>query len=136
MTQGAGIINEIQAGLWVNEQKAPVQSDEIFSVINPDPAEEVLGPVVGILGFDRKDQLAGLVNASKFSLSAEIWAGYLSRAHRLAIRLSVSDRTINRVGGLEVEAPLREFKQSGFGPGDGRDTTMHYTHVKNDWGSI
>jgi aldehyde dehydrogenase (NAD+) len=74
-----------------------------------------------------------LANDSKYGLSAEIWTGDLSRAHRVAAQLDASHVTVNGGGGFGVEAPFGGIKQSGFGREGGWDSILQYSRVKNVW---
>lgn len=95
--------------------------------------EEIFGPVVAILTFDKEEEAVELANNSKYGLSAEIWTRDLSRAHRVAAQLDVSHVTINGGGGFGVEAPFGGVKQSGFGREGGWDSILQYSRVKNIW---
>ena len=95
--------------------------------------EEIFGPVVAVLKFDTEEEAVELANDSKYGLSAEIWTGDLSRAHRVAAQLEASHVTVNGGGGFGVEAPFGGIKQSGFGREGGWDSILQYSRVKNVW---
>src|SRR5918995_6138315 len=95
--------------------------------------EEVFGPVLAVLDFEREDEALQIANATRYGLAASIWTSNLSRAHRLARRLRAGTVSVNTVDALGPQTPFGGFKQSGFG----RDLSLHaldkYTGLKTTW---
>jgi gamma-glutamyl-gamma-aminobutyraldehyde dehydrogenase len=95
--------------------------------------DEVFGPVLTVLDFEREEEALALANQTRYGLAASIWTSNLSRAHRLARRLRAGTVSVNTVDALGPATPFGGFKESGFG----RDLSLHaldkYTGLKTTW---
>jgi gamma-glutamyl-gamma-aminobutyraldehyde dehydrogenase len=98
--------------------------------------EEVFGPVLTVLDFEREDEAVEIANRSRYGLAASIWTSNLSCAHRLARRLRAGTISVNTVDALSPATPFGGFKESGFG----RDLSLHvldkYSGLKTTWISL
>ncbi|MBU6418266.1 MAG: aldehyde dehydrogenase [Proteobacteria bacterium] len=108
----------------------------IFSDVahdNPLARDEIFGPVLSIIPFDREEEAVTMANDSIYGLAASVWTDDLSRACRVSDRLNVGTVSVNTVDALSAQTPFGGMKQSGFG----RDLSLHsfdkYTALKTTW---
>jgi acyl-CoA reductase-like NAD-dependent aldehyde dehydrogenase len=77
--------------------------------------EETFGPVVGIMPVSSDDDAVGLMNDSRFGLTASIWTPDLDRARAIAERLETGTVFMNRCDYLDPELAWVGVKDSGRG---------------------
>lgn len=95
--------------------------------------EEIFGPVLVVIPFDKEEDAVKMANDTCFGLAASIWTNNLSRAHRVSQKLKAGTISINTMDALDLSTPFGGFKQTGFG----RDLSLHaldkYTGLKTIW---
>jgi aminomuconate-semialdehyde/2-hydroxymuconate-6-semialdehyde dehydrogenase len=72
-----------------------------------------------------------LANATPYGLSATIWTGDLTRAHRLADRLACGTVWVNCWMLRDLRVPIGGVKHSGVGREGGEDALDFFTEAKN-----
>ena len=96
----------------------------------PIAREEIFGPVLSAIAFDREEEAIQIANDTIYGLGAALWTDNLSRAHRVAKRLRSGSVFVNNYHGGDMTVPFGGFKQSGIG----RDKSLHafdkYTELK------
>lgn len=93
--------------------------------------EEIFGPVVSIIPFDREDEVVEYANGTAYGLSATIWTQNLSRAHRLADRVTAGTIWVNCWLLRDLRVPFGGMKQSGVGREGGDEALRFFTEPKN-----
>lgn len=112
-----------------------VQPTIFTDVAQHDPLirDEIFGPVLSVVPFDREEEAVAMANDSIYGLAASVWTDDLSRACRVSERLHVGTVSVNTVDALSAQTPFGGMKQSGFG----RDLSLHsldkYTALKTTW---
>ncbi len=108
----------------------------IFDQVSPDMTiarEEIFGPVLSCIDFEREEEALAVANNSDYGLAAAVWTSDLTRAHKLARKLRAGSVWVNCYDGGDMTAPFGGFKQSG----NGRDKSIHalekYTELKATW---
>ncbi len=108
----------------------------VLTGVQPDNRvfrEEVFGPVLAVTAFDSDDEAIALANATDYGLSAGVWTGDLSRAHRMVKGVRSGIVHVNTYGGSDNTVPLGGVKQSG----NGHDKSLHaidkYLDLKTAW---
>ncbi|WP_308389426.1 aldehyde dehydrogenase [Acidithiobacillus sp. AMEEHan] len=95
--------------------------------------EEIFGPVLAVIGFDREDEALMIANDSIYGLGAAVWTSNIDRAHRMAKKIHAGTVWINSYEEGDATVPFGGFKQSGFG----RDKSLHsmdkYCDLKTTW---
>ncbi len=93
--------------------------------------EEIFGPVVGILPFDREDEVIARANDTDYGLSGSIWTADGARALRVARGVQAGALAVNSYTSVRLGTPFGGFKQSGLGRELGADAPEAYTELKN-----
>ncbi|UOT07707.1 aldehyde dehydrogenase family protein [Rhodococcus opacus] len=89
----------------------------VFSGVTKDMTiakEEILGPVLSIIGYRDEDDAVRIANATEYGLAAGIWSGHQDRADRVARQLRAGQVEVNG-GRFDTNAPFGGYKQSGIG---------------------
>ena len=93
--------------------------------------EEIFGPVVTIMPFDKEEEVLKFANQSNYGLSATIWTENLSRAHRLAAKIETGIVWINTWLLRDLRTPFGGRKNSGVGREGGYEALRFFTQTKN-----
>jgi phenylacetaldehyde dehydrogenase len=92
--------------------------------------EEIFGPVVAAIPFDRRDELVQKANDNIYGLAAAVWTKDISKAHALASELRAGTVWINCYNIFDSALPFGGYKQSGWGREMGHDALELYTETK------
>jgi betaine-aldehyde dehydrogenase len=93
--------------------------------------EEIFGPVVCVLPFEREDEVIARANDTIYGLSGSIWTRDGARAMRVARGVQSGALAVNSYTSVRLGTPFGGFKQSGIGRELGADAPEHYTELKN-----
>jgi acyl-CoA reductase-like NAD-dependent aldehyde dehydrogenase len=93
--------------------------------------EEIFGPVVAILPFEREDEVIARANDTEYGLSGSIWTADGARALRVARGVQSGALAVNSYTSVRLGTPFGGFKQSGIGRELGADAPEAYTELKN-----
>lgn len=93
--------------------------------------EEIFGPVVCVLPFEREDEVIARANDTPYGLAGSIWTTDGARALRVARGLEAGALAINSYTSVRLGTPFGGFKHSGIGRELGADAPEAYTEVKN-----
>jgi aldehyde dehydrogenase (NAD+) len=91
----------------------------LITGLSPDSEicqQEIFGPVIAVLGFDRDEEAISIANNSAYGLSGALFSADKGKALQLASRIDTGWVTINAaVIAPDVHAPFGGIKRSGFG---------------------
>jgi aldehyde dehydrogenase (NAD+) len=93
--------------------------------------EEIFGPVVAALPFDKDTGPQVSANNTEYGLAAGIWTKDISKAHRLAKQIKAGTVWINCYNGFDTAIPFGGYKQSGWGRELGAEAIDLYTQTKS-----
>ena len=97
----------------------------------PTNQEEIFGPVVSLIPFEREADAIAISNQSKYGLSASIWTSDLEKAHRVARDVDVGVVWINSWLVRDLRTPFGGQKTSGVGREGGWEAMRFFTQPKN-----
>ncbi|WP_422103272.1 aldehyde dehydrogenase family protein [Vreelandella sp.] len=95
--------------------------------------QEVFGPVLIAMAFDREEEAIRLANDTRFGLAGAVWSQDVARAHRVAGQLRAGTVWINSYKAISVMSPFGGFGDSGFGRSSGLDGLREYTVPQSVW---
>jgi len=93
--------------------------------------EEIFGPVVTLMPFEKEDEVIMMANSTEYGLSATIWTSDLKRAHRVSDQLQVGLVWINSWLVRDLRTPFGGVKSSGMGREGGWEALRFFTEPKN-----
>ncbi|MDN5929379.1 MAG: betaine-aldehyde dehydrogenase [Hyphomicrobiales bacterium] len=93
--------------------------------------EEIFGPVMSVLPFEKEEEAVRRANDTEFGLAAGIFTRDLPRAHRVIGELQAGTCWINNYNLTPVELPFGGYKQSGIGRENALAALSHYSQLKS-----
>jgi (Z)-2-((N-methylformamido)methylene)-5-hydroxybutyrolactone dehydrogenase len=96
-------------------------------------AEEIFGPVAGLMTFSSEEEAIALANQTSYGLAAGLWTQDIRRAHRVAARIDAGTVWINTYRAASPMSPIGGFKSSGLGKENGFAVMHEYTRTKSVW---
>lgn len=93
--------------------------------------EEIFGPVVTLMPFDREEEVVAWANSTAYGLSATLWTENLKRAHRVSAQLKSGIVWVNCWLFRDLRTPFGGTKQSGVGREGGWEALRFFTEAKN-----
>lgn len=92
--------------------------------------QEVFGPVVCVIGYDREDEAIALANDSDYGLGGSVFT--TDHEHGLEVARRIQTGTIGLNGyAPDVTAPFGGYKASGLGRENGPEALASYESVKS-----
>ncbi len=95
--------------------------------------EEIFGPVLCMMTFDKEEEAITSANSSRFGLAAGIWTRDVGRAHRVARALQAGTVWVNAYRMVNHAVPFGGYKDSGYGRENGADSLREFTRTKAVW---
>ncbi len=93
--------------------------------------EEIFGPVVTLIPFEKEEEVIAYANATEYGLAATVWTENLSRAQRVADQLHSGIVWINCWMKRDLRTPFGGVKNSGVGREGGWNALHFFTEPKN-----
>ncbi len=93
--------------------------------------EEIFGPVLSVIRYDRVEDAVRMANASMYGLGAGVWSRDQQRALSVAGQLRAGTVWINEWHLISEKAPFGGYKQSGIGREFGMEGLYEYMEAKH-----
>lgn len=93
--------------------------------------EEIFGPVVTIMPFDKEEEVLMMANSTMYGLASTVWTQDITKAHRVANELHTGIVWINCWLLRDLRTPFGGVKSSGVGREGGFEAFDFFTEPKN-----
>jgi aminomuconate-semialdehyde/2-hydroxymuconate-6-semialdehyde dehydrogenase len=93
--------------------------------------EEIFGPVVTIMPFDKEEEVVTYANSTAYGLASSVWTENLTRGHRIAGELKTGIVWVNCWLLRDLRTPFGGMKNSGVGREGGWEAMRFFTEPKN-----
>ncbi len=131
-----GVIETGNEKLELSEEfsKGYFMRPTVISNLTPESCllnEEIFGPVVTVMPFEKEDDVVTLNNKVDYGLSATLWTKDIQRIHRLARQLEVGTLWVNTWMLRDLRVPFGGMKMSGVGREGGLHSLDFFSEITN-----
>lgn len=93
--------------------------------------EEIFGPVVTIMPFEKEDEILTYANSTPYGLSCTLWTENVSRIQRMTKDIEAGIIWVNTWLHRDLRTPFGGVKNSGIGREGGVEALRFFTEPKN-----
>jgi len=93
--------------------------------------EEIFGPVLSVMEFEKESDAVELANRTDYGLAAGVWTTDLPKAERVASQIDAGTVWVNEYHLLSAAAPRGGFKNSGIGRELGLEGILECTQTRH-----
>lgn len=122
---GSGQPPETPVGYYIQ----PTVFDHVHSNMTI-AQEEIFGPILAIIAYERQDEAVKIANDSNYGLSGAVWSADEDRAVGVAHQLDTGEVYVNGAR-FNAAAPFGGAKQSGYGRELGVHGVLEFTRLKS-----
>lgn len=124
----------VLGGSRVHDTNGYFMQPTLFTQVTPAMAiarEEIFGPALSLLTFDRAEEAIAMANGTDYGLVAGVFTQDLDRALWTADRLVAGQVYVNEWFAGGIETPFGGTKRSGYGREKGQEALLNYVQSKN-----
>ena len=99
----------------------------------PVAENELFGPILSVMKFDKEEEVIEKMNDNKYGLSSGVYTSNFARAHRVSKSIRAGIVFINTYRLISPMAPFGGIKDSGYGKEAGIESIKEYTRIKTTW---
>ena len=99
----------------------------------PTAENELFGPVLSVMKFDKEDEIIKKMNDNQYGLSSGVYTSDLARGMRVSKAIRAGITFVNTYRLISPSAPFGGIKDSGYGKEAGIESIKDYTRVKTTW---
>ena len=99
----------------------------------PVAENELFGPILSVMKFDKEEEVIKKMNDNKYGLSSGVYTSNFARGLRVSKALRAGIVFINTYRLISPMAPFGGIKDSGYGKEAGIESIKEYTRIKTTW---
>ena len=99
----------------------------------PTAENELFGPVLSVMKFEKENELIEKMNDNQYGLSSGIYTKDLGRGLRVSKAIRAGITFVNTYRLISPSAPFGGMKDSGYGKEAGLESIKDYTRLKTTW---
>ena len=99
----------------------------------PAAENELFGPILSVMKFDKEDEVINKMNDNKYGLSSGVYTSNFARGLRVSKAIRAGIVFINTYRLISPMAPFGGIKDSGYGKEAGIESIKEYTRIKTTW---
>ncbi len=99
----------------------------------PVAENELFGPILSVMKFEKEDEVIEKMNDNKYGLSSGVYTSNFARGMRVSKAIRAGIVFINTYRLISPMAPFGGIKDSGYGKEAGIESIKEYTRVKTTW---
>ena len=99
----------------------------------PVAENELFGPVLSVMKFEKEEEVIKKMNDNKYGLSSGVYTSNFARGLRVSKAIRAGIVFINTYRLISPMAPFGGIKDSGYGKEAGIESIKEYTRIKTTW---
>ena len=99
----------------------------------PVAENELFGPILSVMKFEREEEVIVKMNDNKYGLSSGVYTSNFARGLRVSKAIRAGIVFINTYRLISPMAPFGGIKDSGYGKEAGVESIKEYTRIKTTW---
>jgi len=99
----------------------------------PVAENELFGPVLSVMKFEKEEEVINKMNDNKYGLSSGVYTSNFARGLRVSKAIRAGIVFINTYRLISPMAPFGGIKDSGYGKEAGIESVKEYTRIKTTW---
>ena len=99
----------------------------------PVAENELFGPILSVMKFDKEEEVVEKMNDNKYGLSSGVYTTNFARGLRVSKAIRAGIVFINTYRLISPMAPFGGIKDSGYGKEAGIESIKEYTRIKTTW---
>jgi (Z)-2-((N-methylformamido)methylene)-5-hydroxybutyrolactone dehydrogenase len=99
----------------------------------PVAENELFGPILSVMKFEKEQEVIDKMNDNKYGLSSGVYTSNFARGLRVSKAIRAGIVFINTYRLISPMAPFGGIKDSGYGKEAGIESIKEYTRIKTTW---
>jgi|TARA_B100001964_G_scaffold199861_1_gene226436 aldehyde dehydrogenase (NAD+)/betaine-aldehyde dehydrogenase len=99
----------------------------------PAAENELFGPVLSVMKFEKEDEVIEKMNDNQYGLSSGVYTKDINRGLRVSSKIRAGITFVNTYRLISPSAPFGGMKDSGYGKEAGIESIKDYTRIKTTW---